>query len=228
MAKGSGGTRSISNNAKYTMSQLLSHFDYDSFISRGSIGDDGTTVQGYFGELQGFNKKPIVVDANKFESMSKKSDTIVLYRGFRQNGDELVNNFKYGKLFEGKGAYGDGSYFTLRKSEALSYTTHNNSKHIVEAVLSKKTSKIADYDKLKSIWESDRKKYGVNSEYSWNKQDSIMTSGGGNKERLKFVNSLRVYEDFGSWATAKGYDAFYVPKEKYYVVLNRGKLIVKK
>ena len=37
-----------------------------------------------------------------------------------------------------------------------------------------------------------------------------------------------IYNDFGAWCTAKGYDMIYIKSEDFYVMLNRTKLIVKK
>lgn len=215
------------NDAKHSFSEVMKLFDYKQLIGRGSIENDGCTVQGYIGELQGYNGLPKVVDANSFNTALNESGCIPIYRGYRRNAQKYVNEFKYGKLFEGEGAYGNGSYFATSESVALSYTNDQNKKDVIYGAFNKNKVKIANYEELESDWLSDRKKFGKNSEYSWNKQSEIMNMGKGNDARLNFVNSLDVYEDFGSWCTAKGYDFIYIKKEDFYVMLNRTKLIIK-
>lgn len=226
--KMNGNYSEIGYNALHSFDEVLKKFNYKEFIERGSITDDGVTAQGYFGEIQGFNKNPTLVDEDMFDILSKDKDNICIYRGYRRNPNQYVNDFKKGKLFEGKGAYGDGSYFATSESTGLSYTDKNNKDHVVYALFNKKNVKIAQYEELEESWLSDRNNFGRSSEYAWNKQAEIMKSGGSNDDRLSFVNSLYVYEDFGSWCTAKGYDFIYIKKEDFYVMLNRTKVVVKK
>ncbi|MEI6752367.1 MAG: hypothetical protein WCK78_04295 [Paludibacter sp.] len=217
--------KSFGFDAKYNeIDSTIGSLDY--IKMKQYLATDGTnTMQGYIGEVQGFNGKPKLVNDVDFALLKSDKENIVLYRGVQGDKEMLqnrINQFKDGDLFNGKGTFGDGSYFTLDKKQALDYGMGSD-ESVISSVIDLKKCKIADYDELKDIWGSER------DQFAWKKIESV------NGNILSKIESdqltemtTRTYMNFGSWATAKGYDIIYVPTEKYYVVLNRTKLIVKK
>jgi hypothetical protein len=222
--------KQIGVDAKYSFDEIESKIELDKLITRDNVQRSGLTYQGYIGEIQGFNELPKVVDSIEFESLLKDETYIPIFRGFRENGDVLVANFKTGKLYEGLGAYGNGSYFGTRESVALSYTTGGNKNHIIYAVFDKKNTKIANYDELKDAWYKDRQENIGNISAVAKKHFNVDKISQIPYEKLDDFEILKksIYDDFGSWATAKGYDMIYVNSEDFYVMLNRTKLIVLK
>ncbi len=209
-----------------SIDDLLEHWDYERFEARGSLAEDGVTVQGYVGELQGFNELPSVVSEADYAKIENDDNYIKMYRGFRRNADENVHNFLYGKLYEGEGAYGNGSYFSVNKNVSLSsYVENRNEKHLISAAFDKNKVKIADFDELKETFYRQREENGMSTLWTKIKQSGI------SKDPLAcdiLESKLRVYEEFGAWCTAQGYDIIYIKSEEFYVMLNRTSLVVKK
>lgn len=217
----------ILDNTKYTtlkkietapnFNEILSKISESEFFdsyggSLASNSQSGKTLQGYIAFLMGRNGTPTVMPAADFQAIANKPESIVIYRGFRQNEDENIYNFKYGTAFDGKGGMGEGSYFATKRLSEFS-----KSGNYIEAILNPKTAKIGDYATLESQWLKERKEF----------KSRPRPKG---VDRDDYNLQKEVFDDFGRWATLSGYDAYTTPDDRFveYVVLNRAKLIVKK
>lgn len=135
-----------------------------------------------------------------------------MYRGFRNNEDANIEAYKNGKAYDGTGGKGEGQYFATKKLSQFSATGK-----YIEGILDTKKSKIGNYEKLESTWLKERKEFRSKPRPSnVNRDDHNMRK--------------EAYDDFGRWATMKGYDAYTTSEYggSEYVILNRRALKVKK
>lgn len=145
------------------------------------------------------------------------NEGLTIYRGISANSNEelkkYVNEFLNGEVFYGGRAsiYGTGIYTVIGEdlNVASKYASDggiNNYGIVIESKI-KKDSKIiqsSEIGKLRNfIYEIIKKMY---------------------KQNLDVF--LAILEDDGALAAILGYDAIYVEKKKYIVILNRGKMIV--
>jgi len=201
-------------------------FDFDKFINNdeilnkfksGTYGDycrrEWKNDEVLFDQFKqkGYAGKPKVVSAEKFDNLSK-DDYIFVYRGIRDfNGipaKTLSNQFKYGKLFCGRGGYGNGTYTALRKDVANSY-----GQQMLEIAIPKNAN-IIDHNKLKEI-----------QKQCFEKIRKIIYD---DEKVGEFV--FDTLTDTSKLATAMGYDAVQVRALggwDYYIILNRTKVVVK-
>lgn len=222
-----GSKKNSGVDAKYhSIDDVIQAWDSNRFEERGRDEIEGVTVQGYVGELQGFNGLPNQLSEPDFNFCIHDDNYVVMYRGFRRNAETNVENFLHGKLYEGKGGAGDGSYFSTNKNEVLSaYVSDRNENHIITAAFDKRKVKIANADELREQWLSEMnaidkktlraelKAKGLKGDTYWDAWDALN-------------DKLMIYDNFGSWATAKGYDLIYNPSDGFYIVLNRTKIYV--
>jgi hypothetical protein len=216
--------------AKYTnIDDVMKNIDIQELQKRDNQVNSGRTYQGYLGEMQGYNGLPKLVNNEAFNNLSKDDNYVQIFRGFRQGGDELTDSFKHGKLYEGLGAYGDGSYFGTRESVALSYTTDNNRNHVISAMFDRRAVKIADYDELKDAWYAERDTELGNFSAAAKRHFNVEKLSQIDPDLLDVfeITQKAVYGNFGSWCTCRGYDMIYIKSEEFFVMLNRTKLIVR-
>lgn len=112
---------------------------------------------------------------------------------------EYVDQFKGGVLFIGNGTYGSGSYFTPKRGMALEAFAGNDEKNLISVGLSE-SARVVEYSELWSIRQ---------------------------ELRGKIQDPHGILEDDGRFASILGYDAIHTPVNTY-VVLNRGKVVMKK
>ena len=189
-------------NAKFSYNDLLEKAETSILDDIQNNIKEGKTIQGYFGKLQGFDGHARIVDADTFDKMGG-DDIVKIYRGL-SGGKSQVDQYKFFDVFEGKGIYGDGTYFTDLQKSAVQYSK-NADGGILEAKFSTKNSKIADFNEL-------QKEFNEKVLFNYSSTD-----------KEKYMKSL------GEYATAKGYDAIKcsLENEYYYVILNRTKLWIK-
>lgn len=197
-----------------TLSKVSEVGFYDEYGgSLAANSQSGRTLQGYVASLMGRNGKPTVVSENEFKQIFHNSDdNIIIYRGFRKNETENINNYKYGRTYDGNGGMGEGQYFATTK---LADFSENG--EFIEAIINTKRAKIGDYASLESQWLDERKEFKSRPRPK-------------NADRDDYNLQKEIFEDFGRWATLRGYDAYTTPDDRFkeYVVLNRAILIVKK
>lgn len=80
---------------------------------------DGVIRGKELNKILGYDKLPKIVSKEEFEKLAEQSNIGKLYRGVQAETKELgtkyINDFKYGKLYAGKGVYGNGTYVAYRK-----------------------------------------------------------------------------------------------------------------
>ena len=146
MSKGSGGTRTASHTRKSSNLNIMKITE-DGLEDYLGNAKEGRTIQGYIAHVMGKDGKPEIISSEKFEILRHQDGMIAIYRGFRRNEVENINNFKFGKAFDGRGGVGEGSYFSTQKLSSFSATGK-----YVEAILDTRKAKIADYAKLRDKW----------------------------------------------------------------------------
>ena len=95
----------------------------------------------------GINSKPTVVAKGEVDKIAQQNRTPVIYRGLKNHTDmsatDIANQMMYDPLNKiGYGVYGDGFYFSDKKSTAATYGDT-----VVKATLSP-NAKVIDYDTL--------------------------------------------------------------------------------
>lgn len=173
-------------------------------------------------EEKGFNALPIIVDKDKY-SLLIESKLTRIYRGVCYKN--AVKDFVYNdKMFVGKGLYCNGIYFAYgdySREEAESYMASRRPAlfrkgwrdgAVLDAYIAQ-DAKIIDFYNLvrlrnKMVKKVDRYK------------DLSPTA------KAKLIEILS--DDISKSAVLCGYDAINIHHQQYMVVLNRGKLIMKK
>lgn len=217
MSKGSGGTRTASHTRKSSNLNIMKITE-DGLEDYLGNAKEGRTIQGYIAHVMGNDGKSEIISSEKFERLRHQDGMIAIYRGFRRNEDENINNFKFGKAFDGRGGVGEGSYFATQKLSSFSATGQ-----YVEAILDTRKAKIADYAKLRDKW------YNEMTEHK-GRMRSLKLSAKTRKEKDDYTARGDIYSDFGRWATAKGYDAVITHDSRFteYIILDRSVLKVKR
>ena len=219
MSKGSGGTKNSTwrNKSSKTLDlmKMTESGYYDDYRKGAS---EGKTMQGYMAHLMGKDLKPTLISEQEFEALKSNPQNVAIYRGFRRNEAQNIQNYKTGDVYDGRGGVGEGSYFATKKLKEFSA-----SGKFVEAILDTKKAKIGDYSKLEAQWKAEMKEN--NAKMTQARKQTLDKT-----ERDNYSFRREAYDDFGRWATAKGYDAVINHDSRFteYVVINRGILKVKK
>ena len=183
----------------------------------------GQQISKYIIEQINYDNFPKVVSAKEFKKLAKNND--VIYRGLSSSksltATEAANKFKYGDFFVGTGDFGNGTYGAYDKSIADTY-----------AELAGKTSKSGrdasnEYSVLEMIMAEDAKIGDYQTIYKEWFDAKIPSS----LQMNKFQDWQFIVGDVGTYAALKGYDAIKTNGARgrdYIVILNRGKVIVKK
>jgi hypothetical protein len=203
-------------------------------------------------EEMGYNGLPRVLDADDFDALAETAD-IKVYRGvrelqspnpiYRQSAEQLLDEYRYGDHYAGYGVYGNGTYTTTSSSTAFKYA--NNSKNgIMEILIPDKSNFVRQIDLKAQIKETLDEISVLHQE---NKARYVAEA-----KRLKLsieeAEKHPIYQEYwkrsreladisitisdpGVGATLFGYDGIIVEDlkdELYFIVLNRGKVVVKK
>ena len=178
-------------------------------------------------ERQGFNEKPKLLDEKDFNDLSDDK-YIKLYRGIsdgEKTADEYIEQFKNGKNEYGKGlnAYGVGHYTSEDKNVAESYGK------TIEMALPKEAKigviNMNDYDTndINELSAKNFRPYINDMEKYYNKYGDNIT---------RIIDELE--REPSTYAIMQGYDAIKVIDNQNssaggtYIILNRGKVMVKK
>ena len=177
--------------------------------------DGGQALRAATNKSIGFDALPTVVSAKEFSKASDGKN--ILYRGLKDSDSvtaaECKRQYLYSDLWTGNSGgavYGNGTYFGGDRSIADSYGTGSTIKAVI-----KDGANIVDYETIYS-------EYLEASKVLKNK--GLEESQAENASKIMGLGS----DDVGSYAKIKGYDAIYVQECDYYVILNRGALIVEK
>lgn len=174
---------------------------------------NGYNIGNYVAQRLGYDKLPQIVSAESFKKLSSGKD--VLYRGVTDAGGitahEMVERFKFGEFYCGRGIYGNGTYTDIDKKTAEYYAYNSGNTHngeIMEMLLSEK-AKVVDFREIFTEFE----KTGIPRIIGIPKEDYQI-----------------IIRDVGTYAAIKGYDAIALngfQNKNHVVILNRGKVIIK-
>lgn len=174
---------------------------------------NGDPVGSYINKKLGYDGLPKVVSASEFDSLSEGKQ--ILYRGVTDYKDisahDMVEQFKTGKFYSGRGVYGNGTYVDINESVAKYYAydsgeTQNG--EIMQMILADDAKIIPFLD--------------IFTEYE---KTGIPKIIGSKREAYQ-----EVIGNVGAYAAMKGYDAIALDgwqNKQHIVILNRTKVIVK-
>lgn len=188
---------------------------YDDYLSDAK---EGRTIQGYMAHLLGKDKLPQIVSDAEFNELASNPDNVTIYRGFRRNEAENIRNYKYGSVYDGRGGVGEGSYFATKKLSEFSETGD-----FIEAILDTRVAKIGDYDLLEAQWKAEMRDNNA-------RMRELRRASTNRTEKDDYSFRAEAFDDFGRWATAKGYDAIIHHDSRFteYIIINRTMLRVRK
>lgn len=214
--------------------------EWGSFVS-----GDLNTNQNAIAEIQGFRDLPQVINDDEFIELSKNPEYEIMYRGIEGSNDneseKFIKNYMEGDLYGStKNLFGNGTYFAGENQYdvALDYAA-NKTKNVFPALIKKSDMKIGDYTKLHEQYRNDKQKFENDIFKKFEKLAGDIKIDD-SKYKKQYYTQISMLDDFGSWATAKGYDAYTVKvahlstglgadrPTNYIVSLNRTKVIVSK
>ena len=196
----------VIEQAKIFGDNLLQHPDLIQY-------DNGEPICNYVNSQIGYDAYPRVVSADEFTQLSQGKQ--VLYRGVTDYKDisanEMVEQFKTGRFYCGRGVYGNGTYTDYDEKVARYYAYDSgitSNGQIMEMLLSDDAKTISFLD----IY-AEYEKTGI-PKLTANKRETFQD----------------VIGDVGVYAAIKGYDAILLDgfqNKHHVVILNRSKIIVK-
>ena len=210
------------------------------------------TVQNAIAELQGFRGLPKVVSNEEFIRLSKDPEYTIIYRGISdvpsQNlkAENLINRYIKGELYGARdNAFGNGTYWAAESQYSVANTyAIGNDENVLPGLIKKSDMKIASYGSLYSQWETEREAYEKMVIKNWEAKTNQTKLFDGRfaasnpVEFAEMMTELKLYIDFGGWATSKGYDGYTIKAPTasfrqlgikytdFVVTLNRTKTIV--
>ena len=216
------------------------------------ISGDLETVQNAVAEIQGFRGLPRVLSNEEFIRLSKDPDYTIIYRGISdvpsQNlkANDLINKYIKGELYGAReNAFGNGTYWASESQYSVANTyAIGKDENVLPALIKKSEMKIGNYGTLLSQWEKEREKYEqmVIKSYELKTNQTRLFDGKFAEtnpiEFAELMTEMKLFVDFGTWATSKGYDAYTVKAPTasfralgikytdFVVTLNRTKTIV--
>lgn len=172
-------------------------------------GDDRDDQLAAIWREQGFDAPPRVVSDDEFDQLP--DDHEVMYRGIAgERAEQWADEFRTGDAFPGLGTYGNGSYAATDRDEADGFARGRGWRGAAEDGV---VVRMALPPNARTISLSELRELA------------------GKDERLQSGSTGRAFGDPGRLASALGYDAIWMQPDpsspaRYYVVLNRGALIV--
>ena len=163
----------------------------------------------------GYDKLPVKVSSSELDKIIK-NDGIELFRGVSDisHKEEFIN----GNYFAGRGNHGNGIYTEIGNSGVANvYAKNGETGSIIRMALDNNAKVVNESDLVDQL-----KSYTKEFETKWiNDHPGIEPSS-----NAEFLIGKMWFQDLGKFAILKGYDAMYIPEEKYMLVLNRSKLYV--
>lgn len=206
---GSCSTNLIDNKKVLTQKTILNVVKdtLNKYYKNININDIRTTKSGKILEsiakIQGFDAYPKIMNNKDF----KKENSKVIYRTF--DNKQYADNFINGEYRVSSGLSGTGIYVAKTKAIANKYASESSS-----VILTLKLSSDANIAKIEDIINEQRKmKENIKKSFELSNDE---------KEKLLFF-----YKDIGRTAASLGYDALDYDSTSEFIILNRGKLIIK-
>jgi SPP1 gp7 family putative phage head morphogenesis protein len=214
-------------------------------------GGDPVLREAY--EAADYNGLPQVVSPEEFEKLATTADARV-YRGISANGTkpstDLARQYLEGDHYAGYGVHGNGTYTSTARSTAESYSRQalgskltDDAGAILDMLIPEEGNfighKILDFkdESPLSVLRA-RVKKDIGDEIDMLKRERFSLLSGGLDSRAAALDeriedlyaASYSIDDNGVLATLGGYDGIIVETmqdEKYYIILNRAKVIVK-
>ena len=248
----------IPTQAKYSDYNQFKN-EYLKLIKGGKFIDDDEiinnkyeTIQNTIAEIQGFRGLPKVLSNEEFLRLSKDPEYTVLYRGISDSAvknvkaEDLINQYAKGELYGARAnMFGNGTYWATESQYSVANTyAFGNDNNVFPALIKKSDMKLGSFENLVSQWEREKQAYNDSVVKSWEIKMNRTGLFGGDfaksnpKEFYEMLDELKLFAEFGAWATSKGYDGYTVnvrtspssnfgfDRTDYVVTLNRTKTIV--
>lgn len=244
-SKGGGGGSAVKDGEEI-ISDYMSDKDIakvDDKLLENIDGDDygRDAILGRIYEKQGFNAKPTLLSKEDFDKEIGRGKHIEVFRGVTEKAH--ADDFKTGDThYPGKGIYGNGTYTSDQIDTANKYANALNANGAVMRIGLRKDAKIIDYNELRDEMMANQvgllnynpitvaRKQGEKNGWSDKKITEEFTRLSLEKHELE-KKANKIFADDGRYAALRGYDAIqatFQRGESYYIILNRGKLIVEK
>ena len=197
-------------------------------------------------QAAGYNDLPKLVDPVEFDAMSAQPNAVKVYRGLgTEEAPKYIQQYKTGEHYAGYGVFGNGTYTSTRFDTARGYAFGD--KNIIEMIIPDST-KFIDHKDLKEMKTAVNKELNAIIKAGEAKAKAEMQAAGFNnfsnpiwqewiEEAMEYDRARALLGDEGSLATLLGYDGIKIDVERmnptdaqefFYVVLNRGKVVLKK
>ncbi len=208
----------ISETEKACLTKIANFYNankeiINQLLTKDMTQSDKKMVIGEFYRLLNYQAFPILKS-----KVNVPGNLLKVYRGISAESLELlktyINQYLNGRIHFGKKAsiYGTGIYTSLgSKDEASKYSTDGGTKEfgvIIENELMPDIN-VINYDDIEALQE---RIISLASRLYTNDQN--------------FDNYLKMLDDCAFFVSILGYDAIYVEKRGYMVIMNRGKIIV--
>ncbi|MFQ3906191.1 phage minor capsid protein [Staphylococcus sp. Mo2-7] len=187
-------------------------FELDDFDKENEIPFNRKS-QEVISEMFGYNELPQLITQDEFDKLDESNK---LMRGLNDFGDtpasELIEQYKTGEHYIGRGIFGHGTYTAVMTEEnkelVLSRYAKDNASNIMNMKFNDDANVISkkDLNKIKKEWEMDIKLSDLDTN---------------TKDLLKGIT-----RNSSNLAVMLGYDVLYIEGQQYYVLLNRGKVSV--
>lgn len=230
---------------KFIDGDYFSSEELDYITDWRTLGKENIVAKRLYNE-KGFNAKPQLMDAEEFEKLDRDEYEIV-FRGVANNNEagitayEINEQFKTGDLYYGSGLYGGGTYTTGSKNMAIHYGADD-----VMVMAFRKDAKIVNYSEVAGFSNDNSKKrmFDFLSDVKHNNRTRAMTEQelierkilGDQDVLLSSTNADIVRVGVNEWKQFFNYDTYEelhaqfgdrINKD-YYVILNRGSIIVRR
>lgn len=216
------------------------------------VNGEFETMQNTMAELQGFRNLPKVLSNEEFLRLSKDPRYTLLYRGVEGDeeknisADKFINDYSIGPLYGSrKNIYGNGTYWASKEQYlvALNYGG-NKDENVFPALINKSEMKLGDFTTLYQKWEQEklnRENELIKFYQNKNKAEELYSDEyrkNHPEDFEKMMIEMKMFAEFGSWATSQGYDGYTVKSKSitfrqlgiettdFVVTLNRTKTIV--
>lgn len=201
-------------------------------------------------KVKGYNGEPIVLGPDEFDALVAQKEGIAVFRGINDargiNAAEFINDYKYGKHYAGFGVFGNGTYTSTNLQTALNYAKGDMG-NIVEILIPKNANFVTQLDLRNKVTEI-RKALDEVILAGREKAKAESLAAGMTyfdnpiwrkwvEQEAKYHDLRTLLEEEGTVATLLGYDGIVVNTDQmmkdgkdefYYIILNRGKVKVKR
>jgi hypothetical protein len=216
------------------------------------VNGEFETMQNAMAELQGFRGLPKILSNEEFIRLSKDPNYTLLYRGVEGDieknisADKFIDDYSKGSLYGSrKNMYGNGTYWASEDQYAVALNYGGDlDKNVFPALINKSEMKLGDFTTLYQKWEQEklnRENELIKFYQNKNKAEELYTDDyrkNHPEDFEKMMIEMKMFAEFGSWATSQGYDGYTVKSRSmtfrqlgiettdFVVTLNRTKTVV--